>query len=603
MKRVLLILLSIAIIINVCSVSSVNSYAETRIKLDSTMIKGASIRLVEPNGIRWYTQVDTAKIAQLKQEGHTVTMGTLIAPVDTLEAELTQKTEIKVDVPYTADEYFTEDNFTGIVGSIIKILEKNTGFNKISGNIYRNFVGRGYVCVDGFYSYATQNDNMRSINQVAADYKSSLSTSAFNALSETQKSNINRWISAFNAENLLGMVENKTAEPESLGFPAADYIVDKNNTYAQNIWDMAVVNNKVVMGYGDYGENSGAAYGGTPLFFFTNESNKKRLFKIKSRSDVTDNVLSTEAAQRFFMIDGTLFTISTDPLLMNNGSYYAYDSDKNKWTDYYKLPWSIHCYDMIKFDGDYYFAGMVQDGKQVIDYCVQKISGNNICTDTNAQNIELYDFEGKRLDGPSYSSTDGTTRRTTYYWRAYDIFAFKGELYVAHSFNSGDTSSKYSGLFKYNKTKNAFYQVTDGTDLKGFMAVARNNTIDMRLNGVSHQQAHYDFETNTVVAGPMKVGIQEIYDEVECPFEEEIGGKLIVVKNGIFKSSNVEARSGAFEKVSLGSGYENYVVRDAFEHNGKYYFLASVQNGTNDFTTAVFETNENVSTFKKGCFV
>ncbi len=66
MKRVLLILLSIAIIINVCSVSSVNSYAETRIKLDSTMIKGASIRLVEPNGIRWYTQVDTAKIAQLK---------------------------------------------------------------------------------------------------------------------------------------------------------------------------------------------------------------------------------------------------------------------------------------------------------------------------------------------------------------------------------------------------------------------------------------------------------------------------------------------------------------------------------------------------------
>ena len=606
MKKLLVFLLSFSIVLSVFSATNVNAAA--RIKVTSSMIKGASIRLVGPNGIRWYTEVDTAKIAQLKAEGHTVTMGTLIAPVDTLESELTQKTGYKVDIPFDSDEYYTEGTFTGIVGSIVNIHEEHTDFNPISGNILRKFVGRGYVCVDGFYSYATQNDNFRSINDVASFYKESLSGDEFAALSETKKANINRWLTAFDGEDLLSMYKNKEVVPESLGFPADEFIVNSKNTYARNIWDLAVVDNKVVMGYGDYSENSGADYGGTPLFFYNNFSTTKHMFKVQNGSGAgTDDKLSTEAAQRFFMIDGTLFTLSTDPLLMNDGSYYAYDAVKGKWIDYYKLPLSVHCYDMVKYDGDYYFSGMVQDGNHKIDYCVQRISGDKICTDAKAQNLELYDFEGNRLDGPIYKGYNSSTGeyydvQTTYYWRAYDIFTFKGELYISHSNNSNDTNNSYSGLFKYDKERDAFYQVTSGDDLKGFLAVARNNTITVKnTNGnyTTPYKGYYDFETNTPVSGAMKVGMQEIHDEIECPFKEQVGDNFIVIKNGIFKSSDVEKRSNAFEKVSLGEGFDEYVPRDAFEHNGKYYVLASKQNDKNDFSTIVFETDENFENFER----
>ena len=74
---------------------------------------------------------------------------------------------------------------------------------------------------------------------------------------------------------------------------------------------------------------------------------------------------------------------------------------------------------------------------------------------------------------------------------------------------------------------------------------------------------------------------------------------FVAVCNGIFKSSNVEKTSGAFEEVSLGEGNEKYVVRDAFELEGKYYFLASQMNGSNDFTTTIFQTNKYFNKFTK----
>ena len=41
------------------------------------------------------------------------------------------------------------------------------------------------------------------------------------------------------------------------------------------------------------------------------------------------------------------------------------------------------------------------------------------------------------------------------------------------------------------------------------------------------------------------------------------------------------------------------MTRDAFEKDGKYYFLASQKNGTDNFTTAVFETDDDFTNFRK----
>ncbi|MGN0174487.1 MAG: hypothetical protein ACI39F_08595, partial [Acutalibacteraceae bacterium] len=108
----------------------------------ATMNLGASIRLGDVNGIRFYTKVDTTKIDELKAvDGNKVELGTLIAPADNIEdTELSFALETGkyVDVKFNSATYYTEGDFTGIVGSLVNIQDKN---------ITRDFVGRGYVKV------------------------------------------------------------------------------------------------------------------------------------------------------------------------------------------------------------------------------------------------------------------------------------------------------------------------------------------------------------------------------------------------------------------------------------------------------------------------
>ena len=107
-------------------------------------VEGASIRLNEPTGIRFYTDVDEDKIAELVAHGATVEAGTLIGPADmnaedmTLETDESKVLNVVFDLN-NKDGYFTDNTgFEGIVGSIVSI---------DSGNIARDFVGRGYVKV------------------------------------------------------------------------------------------------------------------------------------------------------------------------------------------------------------------------------------------------------------------------------------------------------------------------------------------------------------------------------------------------------------------------------------------------------------------------
>ena len=155
--------------------------------VDLSMLTGASIRLNEQTGIRFYTTVDKDKINALKSEGYTVEMGTLIAPLDyltndTLTFDLAQGRYI--DVKYTSEKYFTDSSgFSGIVGSIVNIKE-NTFSNQTSGNIVRKFAGRGYVKVidkNGIetISYAPyEADNARSLGYVAYYLKNDSSADA-----------------------------------------------------------------------------------------------------------------------------------------------------------------------------------------------------------------------------------------------------------------------------------------------------------------------------------------------------------------------------------------------------------------------------------------
>lgn len=161
------------------------------------MENGTAMRLNAVSGIRFYTNVDTDKIASLRDNGYTVTMGTLISPENLLNGEeLTLDANAKkVNVEFRASTYYTENNFTGVVGSLVNIKDSN---------INRRFVGRGYVTVTlGDYSktiYADYyNSNVKNNTRTVAYLAKSVveDTEYYESLNNSQKSIVDKFATAY----------------------------------------------------------------------------------------------------------------------------------------------------------------------------------------------------------------------------------------------------------------------------------------------------------------------------------------------------------------------------------------------------------------------
>lgn len=205
------------------------------------MADGAAIRLSEKSGIRFYTPIDKAKIAELKNMGE-VQLGTLIAPKDYLtKADLTFDlgTGRFVNVPYLATRYF-EDEY--VVGSLVDIKEANST---------REFVGRGYIKVTlggvsatiyADYAGGSVDNNARSIASIATAYKND--NAGYADLDEGLKALVDKWVAALGNSNTVAGID--TTKIEAAG--KANYTVDKANNeiivYVDN-WDASATGDYV----------------------------------------------------------------------------------------------------------------------------------------------------------------------------------------------------------------------------------------------------------------------------------------------------------------------------------------------------------------------
>lgn len=176
------------------------------LSVDVTTVSGASLRLGDKNGIRFYTTVNEDKIARLKTIGATVEIGTLIAPLDLVADELTHDSANYVDVKYNLDNgYYTDDTgFSGIVGSIVNIKESGNSFNSSSGNITRRFIGRGYVKVtlndETYISYANNYLNSsRAISYLSYCLKFDYTETA-HSLYSSYKTDVDRWAAFYESK-------------------------------------------------------------------------------------------------------------------------------------------------------------------------------------------------------------------------------------------------------------------------------------------------------------------------------------------------------------------------------------------------------------------
>lgn len=170
------------------------------LSIDVSMKSGASIRLGNINGIRFVTNLDSEQINTAKNYGYTITMGTLIGPEDLINETLDfDDLENGNALNVVAQNYY--DN-NCIAGSIVRIKESSTAYSASSGNITRNFVGRGYVIAEkdeekcvflADYESGNFNECSRSLKTVSKNLQTDQNqTNLYNAF----KTLVDKWASS-----------------------------------------------------------------------------------------------------------------------------------------------------------------------------------------------------------------------------------------------------------------------------------------------------------------------------------------------------------------------------------------------------------------------
>lgn len=200
----------VVVIVMIFAALSISAIAEVDTTVNLQMVNGASIRLNEKNGIRFYAEVDTAKVEELRNAGYKVELGMLIAPKDKLKISgssydaltLNLDTSKYVNVKYESNNYYKEADFTGVVGSIVSISETPNAYSYDNGNKARPFVGRAYAIVtdsegNQTISYAQHygsnfNNNSRSLYQLAKAFKAD--NYAGMELTDEQLKKVDDWI-------------------------------------------------------------------------------------------------------------------------------------------------------------------------------------------------------------------------------------------------------------------------------------------------------------------------------------------------------------------------------------------------------------------------
>ena len=154
---------------------------EDKVPVFVTTDDGASIRLNQVNGMRFYTTVDMDKINEFNKENLPVQFGTLIAPANLVDGELTHEIDENnyVDVKYTVLELWKGNR---IVGSIVNVKD---------ANISRDFVARGYVKIGDTYYYSATTCT-RNLAGVADAYIKD-ATGGYDALGADTKALVDSW--------------------------------------------------------------------------------------------------------------------------------------------------------------------------------------------------------------------------------------------------------------------------------------------------------------------------------------------------------------------------------------------------------------------------
>ena len=219
-----------------------------------------------------------------------------------------------------------------------------------------------------------------------------------------------------------------------LGIPLIERY--SNDPTSRIVWDMELFDNKLFIGSGDYDRNTG------PVDVW--------YYDITENTWNPDGTLPDEMLGRFLVLDGVLIAPGTDPRDgWSFGNYYIREADK--WKIVREIPDGIHNFDIIDFDGVWFFGLGVKAGETPIMCSLDK--GNT------------FESVPMKRDGKLINTEMGNLIRV------YDFFELKGELYAVYTYTSKGDEPSLTELYKYNKEANEFLYKENWQDkvLTGFI--------------------------------------------------------------------------------------------------------------------------------------
>lgn len=238
----------------------------------------------------------------------------------------------------------------------------------------------------------------------------------------------------FTLIRLTSCTVQDTSDPITYTYTYTELGVPSSERYAEGIcarspWDMAIFDNKLYIGSGDYDANAG------PVDMWC--------YDIENSTWSNSGTLPEEEIDRFCLIDGQLTVPGIDPQEdWTLGNYYILND--GQWVKRRNIEGGIHTFDIVEFDG-MIFAGLgVLNGAYPI--ACSKDGGKTFETIPLQKNGENIDTSGSQ------------------FVRVYDLFVFKNNLYAA--FRYGDFEITYdlyryeNGVFVYdNQWYGKIYQI------------------------------------------------------------------------------------------------------------------------------------------------
>ena len=184
---------------------------------------------------------------------------------------------------------------------------------------------------------------------------------------------------------------------------------------ARNIWDMAVANDRLWLGGGDYDKNSG------PVTMY--------YYDLNSRKWGSAAALPDEEISRFVMLGDTLYATGTDPKEdWEWGNYYRLSADGNTWETQRVLPGGVHNFDLTEFDGKLFAALGVEEGRSPV-----------VCSEDGGKTFREVPL---LRDGTPIDTTGGV------YIRVHRFFVHDNWLYALYRF-ADDQALREQAIFRY----------------------------------------------------------------------------------------------------------------------------------------------------------